>query len=121
MYNMFQNYYQPQGYQNMQNQDSRIWVQGEVGAKAYLVAPNNTVALWDSEKPIIYIKSVSSNGMPAMQIVAYTTQKEETQNDYVTKEYLDKRLSELTGGRYEPNEYNANDAGISKVQANVQR
>ena len=32
-----------------------IWVQGEAGAKAYPVAPNTTVHLWDSEKQIIYI------------------------------------------------------------------
>lgn len=115
MYNMFQNYYQQPNYQGMQNQDSRIWVQGEVGAKAYLVAPNNTVALWDSEKPIIYIKSVSSNGMPEMQILAYTTYKEENNNEYVTKEYLDQRLKELMGGNHESNKSNANDAGVSKV------
>lgn len=114
MYNMFQNYYQ-QNYQGMQNQDSRIWVQGEVGAKAYLVAPNNTVALWDSEKPVIYVKTVSANGMPTMQIITYTTQKEEPSNDYVTKEYLDQRLNELMGGKHEPNESNADDARVLKV------
>ena len=27
-----------------------IWVQGEAGAKSYLVAPNTTVQLWDSER-----------------------------------------------------------------------
>lgn len=26
-----------------------IWVQGEAGAKSYMVAPNTTVQLWDSE------------------------------------------------------------------------
>ena len=33
-----------------------IWVQGEAGAKAYLVAPGNTVQLWDSEDQVIYLK-----------------------------------------------------------------
>lgn len=28
-----------------------IWTQGEAGAKGYLVAPNNTVVLWDTESP----------------------------------------------------------------------
>lgn len=33
-----------------------IWVNGEEGAKAYMVSPNNTVALWDSETQTIYFK-----------------------------------------------------------------
>ena len=32
---------------------SMIWVQGEEGARAYMVAPNSTVPLWDSG--LIYI------------------------------------------------------------------
>lgn len=49
-----------------------IWVQGEEGAKAYLVAAGNTVQLWDSENPTIYIKSTDSSGMPSMRIIDYT-------------------------------------------------
>lgn len=41
-----------------------IWVQGEAAAKSYLVAPNNTVVLWDSENPYIYVKSADTSGMP---------------------------------------------------------
>jgi hypothetical protein len=46
-----------------------IWVQGEAGAKAHIVAPGNTAVLWDSENPIIYIKSADANGMPSMRII----------------------------------------------------
>lgn len=49
-----------------------IWVQGEAGAKSYLVAPNNTVPLWDSEAQTIYLKSADASGMPSMKIVDYT-------------------------------------------------
>lgn len=49
-----------------------IWVQGEAGAKAYLVAPNNTVTLWDSESPTIYIKTADVNGIPSMRILDFT-------------------------------------------------
>lgn len=52
--------------------NDRIWVQGEAGAKAYLIAPNATVTLWDSESPTIYIKSADANGMPSTQILDYT-------------------------------------------------
>lgn len=63
-----------QGYPQAQQRvnDDRIWVQGEVGAKAYLVAPGATATLWDSERPIIYLKSVGANGMPTMQKLPYT-------------------------------------------------
>ena len=49
-----------------------IWVQGEAGAKAHIVAAGQTVVLWDSENPIIYIKSADANGMPSMRIIDWT-------------------------------------------------
>lgn len=55
-----------------QVQNDRIWVQGEAGAKSYLVAPNNSLTLWDSEKQSIYIKSADANGIPSMKILDYT-------------------------------------------------
>lgn len=95
-------YYQPQ-YQQTQNQPQNansgiIWVQGEAGAKSYLVAPNTTVQLWDSEDQVIYLKSADASGMPSMRILDYTirqsTQPTMPQNlsqrdeRYVTKEEL---------------------------------
>lgn len=62
--------------QNQQSNDF-VWVQGEAGAKAYLVAPNATVTLWDSESSTIYIKSADANGMPSMRILDFA---ERTQN-----------------------------------------
>lgn len=57
----------------VQNQTNDIiWVQGEAGAKAYLVAPNNTVTLWDSESPTIYLKTADANGVPSMRVLDFT-------------------------------------------------
>jgi len=81
-----QMYYQPQyqvpylqGTQMSQANQSQqipnnnlIWVQGEAGAKSYLVAPNTTVQLWDSEAQVIYLKSADASGMPSMKILDYT-------------------------------------------------
>ena len=71
----YQQYYpQMQGVQNLpqQNQPQQnngiIWVQGEAGAKSYLVAPNSTVTLWDTESETIYIKSADASGMPNMKV-----------------------------------------------------
>lgn len=75
-----------------------IWVQGEAGAKSYLVAPNTTVQLWDSEEQVIYLKSADASGMPSMKVLDYTirdatpsanthlTSSEPQIGDFVTKE-----------------------------------
>lgn len=49
-----------------------IWVQGEAGAKSYLIAPNTTVQLWDSENQVIYLKSADASGMPSIRTLDYT-------------------------------------------------
>lgn len=70
--------YQQQNYAPVQSgvqnsvQNGIIWVSGEAGAKAYLVAPNNTVQLWDSESQTIYLKSADASGMPSIKILDYT-------------------------------------------------
>lgn len=65
-------YQQPQPQQQAQVSNGIIWVQGEAGAKSYMVAPNNTVQLWDSESQTIYLKSADASGMPSMRILDYT-------------------------------------------------
>lgn len=89
MLNQMKGQYQPQMVQQpmpqtqpmpaqmpLQNQPTNtndiIWVQGEAGAKAYLVAPNNTVTLWDSESPTIYLKTADANGVPSMRVLDFT-------------------------------------------------
>ena len=73
-YNGFQATYQPvyQVQQPQNQQSSIIWVQGEAGAKSYMVAPNSTVTLWDSENQTIYLKSADASGMPSIKTLDYT-------------------------------------------------
>lgn len=84
----------PQQNQGQQtpNGNSLIWVSGEAGAKAYLVAPNTTVTLWDSESQTIFLKSADATGMPSMKILDYTIRSNAPQettsdahNDFATK------------------------------------
>ena len=49
-----------------------LWVSGEVGAKSYLVAPNSTVLLMDSDASRFYLKSADQSGMPSLRIFEYT-------------------------------------------------
>lgn len=76
-------------------QNGIIWVQGEAAAKSYPVAPNSSVALWDSEANVIYIKSADGSGMPSMKVVDYTMRDTNArraemspQSDFVTKDDL---------------------------------
>ena len=69
----YQPQYQYQAPQAQQAQpNSIIWVSGEAGAKSYLVAPNNSIVLFDSESQTIYIKSADASGMPSMKVLDYT-------------------------------------------------
>ena len=98
-YNPMPVYPQMNGYQmpyqqqtQQQQQSGVIWVQGEAAAKSYLVAPNNTVPLWDSEEKVIYLKSADASGMPSMKILDYTIRGEEAAKakpEYATKSELD--------------------------------
>lgn len=72
---------QIQQQQNVQPMTSGIiWVQGEAGAKSYLVAPNTTIQLWDSERQTIYIKSADASGMPSIKTLDYTIRDNSQQN-----------------------------------------
>lgn len=64
--------YQPYGYQSTAQNTGLTWVIGEAGAKSYLVAPNSSVALFDSERQVVYIKSADASGMPSLKILDYT-------------------------------------------------
>lgn len=64
--------YPPPQLQQQVQQSSLIWVQGEAGAKSYLLAPNTTMPLWDAEAQVIYLKSTDASGMPSMKVLDYT-------------------------------------------------
>lgn len=76
---------------------SLTWVQGEAGAKSYLVAPNSTVTLWDSESQTIYIKSADATGMPSIRTLDYTIRGNEVKAsvNYVTEADFDELKKEI--------------------------
>lgn len=55
----------PQSYPTQQSNNGILWVHGEAGAKAYPVAPGNSVLLMDSESDCFYIKSTDATGIPS--------------------------------------------------------
>ena len=109
----YQQYYPTQ--QNMyqsQIQNSIIWVQGEAGAKSYLVAPNTTVQLWDSEQQVIYLKSADASGMPSMKVIDYTVRGSELPNT---------ALSEFDNKFISRNEFDALKGKIESLQGEINK
>ena len=66
------------------------WVQGEAGAKSWLVSPGSSVLLMDSEEQRFYIKSADHTGIPNLRTFEYTevgakSAPVQAQPDYVTR------------------------------------
>ena len=93
-----------------QGNNGLIWVQGEAGAKSYLVAPGNTVMLMDSEGERFYLKSADASGMPMPLRVFEYKERTETpskatsatvtaQNvnldNFVTREEFEQRMASV--------------------------
>lgn len=77
---------QPQYQQPAQQNSSIIWIQGEAAAKSYLVAPNTSVALFDSERQTVYIKSADASGMPSIKTLDYTIREAQNASPAIPKE-----------------------------------
>lgn len=91
------------------NNNGIVWVQGEAGAKSYLVGAGNSVMLMDSEQSVFYIKSTDQSGMPLpLRIFDYTERTGMSHNSsdlasnatldvnkFVTYEALENRLQQL--------------------------
>ncbi len=98
-----QNQYQPP----QQANNGINWVQGEEGAKGYLVAAGSSVLLMDSENSAFYIKSTDASGMPLpLRIFDYTertAQKaafapaETPGVEYVTRQEFDALSDKING------------------------
>lgn len=70
-----QNQYQqiiPQAQAQPQTNQGFIWVQGEAGAKSYLVAPNTTVLLMDADAQRFYMKSTDAYGVPSLKTFEFS-------------------------------------------------
>lgn len=108
-----QNQYQPNMQQAQQASPSIVWVQNEMEAANYLVAPNSAVTLWDSNAPVVYLKQADASGKPSMKIydlVERTQRPVQAPQDPAVEyaplsrlEALEARLNELTAIKEAPN------------------
>ena len=96
MYNQPQNnqqFFQPEPTQNL------IRVNGINGAKAYQMPANSTVALFDSNNDIMYVKSTDGAGFPSIRTFSFAELKEDmstTENtDYISRQEFEEFKKEL--------------------------
>lgn len=85
--------------------NSIIWIQGEGAARSYLLAPNSSVVLFDSDEPMFYIKTADQTGMPNLRKFKFIEvvgdentlkdTKELPENIYVTREEFEQFKTEL--------------------------
>ena len=110
------NYQIPQTVQNSNGAQGIIWVQGESGAKSYLVGAGQSVLLMDSESSTFYIKSSDNSGMPLpLRIFDYNERTPNQQvppaqehqtidpNLYVTHEEFEKFKNEVFNRKKQQN------------------
>lgn len=108
-----------------QDQSGIIWVQGEAGAKAYMVAAGNTVVLWDSESNTIYLKSADASGVPSMRILDWTERTAQSQNvpnrqvQYVTSEQFNALVQDFNALNARFNALTNNNGGEANAQSAV--
>ncbi len=107
--NMMNNLANPMGI-NMQNNipvNSSLMltrVTGLEGAKAYQMPANSTVALFDNNEDLMYIKTTDGAGFPTIrtfafnEVVANTNPIQDT-TDYVTRDEFNKLKEELLNGK----------------------
>ena len=101
-YNQAVNVPQMQTVPQQQVNQGLLWVSGEIGAKSYLVAPNSTVLLMDSDAQRFYLKSADNAGMPNLRIFEYTEVTNVPQN---VPQALNTDLKELDSKYVKREEY----------------
>ena len=94
-----QNQYYNQQFQPQQETRNLIRVNGIGGAKAYQMYPDSTVALFDSNEDIMYIKSTDGAGFPSIRSFRFEELNEDTQTepfvDYISREEFEEFKKEL--------------------------
>lgn len=89
-------YYPTQNYNQVATSPGLTWVQGEAGAKSYLVGAGQSVLLMDSESSSFYIKSTDASGMPLpLRVFDYKERTETTAEKYVTRAEFEELVASL--------------------------
>lgn len=86
--------YQPQ-------QQGLIKVTGMEGAKAYPLAPNSMIPLFDADSDVMYVKQTDAGGYPSIQAYRFTPIQETPaqQPEYVTRQEFEELKEAILSGK----------------------
>lgn len=99
-----QNPYYNQAMNNQQffqqeSTQSLIRVNGIEGAKAYQMNANSTVALFDSNNDVMYVKTTDGAGFPSIRTFSFSEMKEQIEpaktSDYISRQEFEEFKKEL--------------------------
>lgn len=98
MFNQYNPYMNYMGMNQPQARESIQYVNGIESAKAYQLAPNQTVLLMDSNESKFYIKSADASGFSNVKAYVFTEYQEQPKQavDYVSRSEFEQLRTELT-------------------------
>lgn len=93
--------YYPQQMAAQPQQEGLIRVTGAEGARAYPVAPNSVVPLFDAERDVLYVKSADAGGFATIRAFAFTPLQDTPQQkpEYVTRAEFDELKEMIASGK----------------------
>lgn len=98
-----QTYYQPMApIPQQQTSPGLIQVTGMEGAKAYPLAPNTEVALFDGNRDVFYLKRTDAGGYPTIAAFEFKPLQEAApiqQPEYVTRQEFEEWKEALNNGK----------------------
>lgn len=81
-------------------QQALIRVTGYEGAKAYQMAPNSVVALFDGNQDVFFVKSTDGAGFPTIKAFAFTPiDASPAPVDYVTRQEFEELKGQVLNGK----------------------
>lgn len=127
--NMFYNPYQYQQYNNMQQPQQVLRVNGENGAKMLTLPPNSSALALDENAPIVWLCQTDGAGYKTCTPYKIEPYQQQPQSNITDLEMRVKRLEEMLTNATKSNFANdeperlsvSNDTAVQPVQANNAR
>lgn len=92
-------------------------VNGIEGAKSYQLGANSTVALFDSNSDIFYVKSTDSSGFPNIRIFKFEEVSQNTNSineNYITRQEMEEYVKQFIQQPSKSTKQNITTNGISE-------
>lgn len=96
---LFPTYQNPQSQPQAHTNSNIVWVQGEVGARSYQLAPNSSIILMDNDDSKFYIKTTDGSGMATLKAFKFEEIVKQTSDstDYVSRQEFSEFKNGLEG------------------------